>query len=48
MPVVQYEVLRALSVDVLRAAGLPEDEAQIVADHLTTSNLVRHDSHGVR
>ena len=48
MPVVQYEVLRALSFDFLSAAGLPEDEAQIVGDHLVMSNLVGHDSHGIR
>ena len=48
MPVVDYEVLRALSADVLRAAGMPEDDAEIVAEHVATSNLVGHDSHGVR
>lgn len=47
MPVVQYDVLRELSVNIFKATGIPADDARILADHLTTSNLVGHDSHGV-
>ncbi len=47
MPVVQYEDLRTLSLDLLLAAKVPEDDAAIVAEHLATSHLVGHDSHGV-
>ncbi len=32
---------------VYRAAGSPEDEARIVAEHLVEANLKGHDSHGV-
>lgn len=34
-------------VRVYRAAGCPEDEARIVAEHLVEANLKGHDSHGV-
>ncbi|MBI4551181.1 MAG: Ldh family oxidoreductase [Candidatus Latescibacteria bacterium] len=47
MPVVQYEVLRELSFNVFNATGIPAGDARILADHLATSNLVGHDSHGV-
>jgi uncharacterized oxidoreductase len=32
---------------IYRAAGSPEDEARIVAEHLVEANLKGHDSHGV-
>jgi uncharacterized oxidoreductase len=47
MPVVQHDVLHELSLQILRAAGLPADDARIITDHLITSNLVGHDSHGI-
>lgn len=47
MPVVPYDTLRDLSVRIFKATGIPEEDAAILADHLTTSNLVGHDSHGV-
>jgi uncharacterized oxidoreductase len=47
MPIVQHEVLRKLSYDVFMATGIPEEDARIVSDHLVTSNLVGHDTHGV-
>ena len=47
MPIVQHEVLRKLSYDVFMATGIPEQDARIVSDHLVTSNLVGHDTHGV-
>ena len=47
MPVVPFNVLNDLSYSIFNATGIPEDDARILADHLTTSNLVGHDSHGV-
>ena len=47
MAVVPFDVLRELSFDIFKATGIPGDDAQILADHLATSNLVGHDSHGV-
>ncbi len=47
MAVVPFDVLRALSFDIFKATGIPEDDARILTNHLTTSNLVGHDSHGV-
>ena len=47
MPIVQHEVLRKLSYDVFKATGIPKGDARIVSDHLVTSNLVGHDTHGV-
>jgi uncharacterized oxidoreductase len=47
MPIVQHEVLRKLSYEVFNATGIPEGDARIVSDHLVTSNLVGHDTHGV-
>ncbi len=48
MPIVQHEALRTLGSDLLVAAGVPPEDADIVANHLAASNLVGHDSHGVR
>ncbi len=47
MPVVQHDILDRIAFDVFSAAGMPEDEARIVADHIVTANLLGHDSHGV-
>ena len=47
MPVVPFEKLNSLSRAVFEATGIPEEDAHILADHLTTSNLLGHDSHGV-
>ena len=47
MPVVPFDVLNALSHSIFSATGIPEEDARILADHLTTSNLLGHDSHGV-
>jgi len=33
---------------VFKAAGAPDDRAQIVAEHLTRANLCGHDSHGIQ
>ena len=47
MPVVPFEKLNSLSRAIFEATGIPEEDAHILADHLTTSNLLGHDSHGV-
>ena len=47
MPILPAEELGRVSVEVLRAAKSPEAEAQTVAQHLVSSNLSGHDSHGV-
>jgi hydroxycarboxylate dehydrogenase B len=47
MPTIQHVPLRDLSLRIFLAAGMPEADAHIVADHLVNSNLVGHDSHGV-
>ena len=46
MPIVREEVLRPLAFDIFAAAGIPEEDARIVADHLVDSHLAGHDSHG--
>ncbi len=47
MPIVQHGVLRSLSSDIFKAAGVPEEDARIVSDHLVNSDLCGHESHGV-
>ena len=47
MPVVRHEVLRELSFEICKAAGIPVEDARIVSDHVVNSNLKGHDSHGV-
>ena len=47
MPIVQHDILRTLASDILHAAGVPEDDARIIGDHLVNANLLGHDSHGV-
>jgi uncharacterized oxidoreductase len=44
---VQVSDLRQIATDIFFAAGSELAEAQIVADHLVTANLVGHESHGV-
>src|SRR5438093_13013232 len=44
---IQHGPLRELSFRIFQAAGMPEADARIVADHVVNSNLVGHDSHGV-
>jgi uncharacterized oxidoreductase len=39
--------LHAFTRDLFLAAGSPEREARLIADHLVESNLKGHDSHGV-
>ncbi|HIE50778.1 MAG TPA: Ldh family oxidoreductase [Armatimonadetes bacterium] len=47
MPTFTASELQAFVTDLFRAAGVPEEEARIVADALVTANLVGQDSHGV-
>ncbi len=47
MPVVPFDKLNSLSRAIFEATGIPVEDAHILADHLTTSNLLGHDSHGV-
>lgn len=41
------DILRDFTIEVFRACGTPINEAQIVADHLVTANLLGYDTHGV-
>jgi len=47
MPIIDATHLRTLQRELYSAAGFPEDQAHIVADHLVDANLYGHDSHGV-
>ena len=47
MPVFSPKRLTEVARDVFVAAGVEQEEARIVAEHLVDSNLAGHDSHGV-
>ena len=47
MPTFSPHQLTAVAEDVFVAAGLEQDEARTVAEHLVQANLAGHDSHGV-
>jgi uncharacterized oxidoreductase len=47
MPILTAGAIDRLGATVLVAAGVPDDEAAIVARHLAGANLVGHDSHGL-
>lgn len=47
MPVVAHDTLREFGYAIFQAAGVPEDQAHILTDHLVEANLMGHDSHGV-
>ena len=47
MPRFSPQQLTAIAQAVFTAAGLEQDEASIVAEHLVQANVVGHDSHGV-
>ena len=47
MPTFSAHQLRKTGSDIFIAAGVPADEARVVAESLVKSNLAGHDSHGV-
>ena len=47
MPTFSAHQLRQSGSKIFQAAGVPADEAQVVAESLVNSNLAGHDSHGV-
>lgn len=47
MPYFTKQQLQKITSDIFRAGGVPESEAETVAELLVASNLAGHDSHGV-
>ncbi|MFQ6094991.1 MAG: Ldh family oxidoreductase [Candidatus Bathyarchaeia archaeon] len=47
MPTFTPDQLRNISIDIFKAAGVPEDESRLVSEFLVKANLAGHDSHGV-
>ena len=47
MPRLQAAQIEKIAADLLRGAGVPADEAAIVAKHSVEANLTGHDSHGI-
>ena len=47
MPNLHYQQLFEVGRTILVGAGVPEDEAVIIAEELADANIVGHDSHGV-
>lgn len=47
MPIFSAEQLNRAGTSIFEAAGVPSDEAKVVAESLVKSNLAGHDSHGV-
>ncbi len=47
MPVFSVDQLTHVGTAIFEAAGVPREQARIVAESLAESNLVGHDSHGV-
>lgn len=47
MPTFSAATLKRFSADLFRAAGVPTDEADVIALSLVESNLRGHDSHGI-
>ena len=47
MPIINHKVLENIAYGVFKAAGIPDEEAEIISDHIVTANLLGHDSHGV-
>ncbi len=48
MPIFTHPTLLKLGNSIFQAAGVPADQAQIAINHLVESNLMGHDSHGIR
>ena len=42
-----HQILESLGTQLFIAVGTPENEAQVVSQHLVESSLMGHDSHGV-
>jgi len=47
MPIIPADKLAQFAIALLKAGGVSDDEAQIVAKSLIVANLMGHDSHGV-
>ncbi len=47
MITIPHDRLHHFVLELFEATGIPENDAAIVADHLVTSHLLGHDSHGV-
>jgi uncharacterized oxidoreductase len=47
MPKFSFDYLRRVAYSIYKAAGVPEEEARIVANHQVRADLVGHPSHGV-
>ncbi len=47
MPIFTAEYLKRISKEMFLAAGIPAEDAELVADSLVTSNLMGMDSHGI-
>ena len=47
MPTIDHKALRTYGYAIFEKAGIPQDQAQILTDHLVEANLMGHDSHGV-
>jgi uncharacterized oxidoreductase len=47
MPVFSAQKLKKIGLDIFMAAGVPDQEAEIVSESLVKANLAGHDSHGV-
>lgn len=47
MPIFTADYLKRISKEMFLAAGIPAEDAELVADSLVTSNLMGMDSHGV-
>jgi uncharacterized oxidoreductase len=47
MPTIKHHPLREFGYTIFQKAGVPEEQARILTDHLVEANLMGHDSHGV-
>ncbi len=46
MAVVQHDVLQKMCYEIFLGAGIPDEDADIISNHLVNSHLAGHDSHG--
>ena len=47
MPIVTHDILLQLSLDIFKVAGVPDDDARTISEHLVESDLRGHGTHGV-